>query len=169
MARDKGCTAVEAKGELEMVVKQMRGEYGVNEPSLYPLYDRAQELADGFEKFETQHVPREKNREADQLVKKAFSVNASCDCSRPTSLVVWSSACEPKYSVVVTPARTTPTRRTTPILEACLRSGGEGRARRSRSSHSSFLAPSERTSRIRAIAKPHRTLGVVDSAVREQL
>lgn len=38
VARDKGCTDVEAKGDLEMVVKQMRGEYGVNEPSLYPLF-----------------------------------------------------------------------------------------------------------------------------------
>lgn len=73
VAREKGCTAVEAKGDLELVVKQVRGEWSVNEPSLYPLYHRAQELADGFENFEICHVPRKKNWEADQLVKKGFS------------------------------------------------------------------------------------------------
>lgn len=35
MAREKGCTAVEASGDLELVVKQMRGEYGVNESFLH--------------------------------------------------------------------------------------------------------------------------------------
>lgn len=73
VARKKGCTAVEAKGDLELVVKQMQDEYGVNEPSLYPLYSRAQELADGFENFEIRNVPREENWEADQLVKKVLS------------------------------------------------------------------------------------------------
>lgn len=73
VARQEGCTAVEAKGDSELVVKQMQGEYGVNEPSLYPLYDRARELADEFENFEIWHVQREKNWEADRLVEKAFS------------------------------------------------------------------------------------------------
>lgn len=66
------CTVVEAKGDLELVVKQIRGEYGVNEPSLYPLHERAQELAEEFERFEIRHVPRDENWEADQLVEKAF-------------------------------------------------------------------------------------------------
>lgn len=72
-ARDKGCTAVEAKGDLEMVVKQMRGEYGVNKPSLYSLHDRAMELVKEFETFEIRHVPRKENWEADRLVERAFS------------------------------------------------------------------------------------------------
>lgn len=71
VAREKGCTVVEAKGDLELVVKQIRGEYGVNEPSLYPLHERAQELAEEFERFEIRHVPRDENWEADQLVEKA--------------------------------------------------------------------------------------------------
>lgn len=71
-AGEKGCTAVEAEGDSELVVKQMRGEYEVNEPSLYPLYDRAQELADMFGKFEIRHVPREENWEADRLVDDSY-------------------------------------------------------------------------------------------------
>jgi ribonuclease HI len=72
VARAKGCTAIEAEGDSELVVKQMRGEYGVNEPSLYPLHDHATELAEKFEKFEIRHLPREENWEADRLVDNSY-------------------------------------------------------------------------------------------------
>mgnify|MGYP000513044319 CR=1 FL=1 len=73
VASEKGCTEVEAMGDSGVIVKQVRGEYGVNEPALRPLRDRVQELAEEFESFEIQHVSRDENWEADELVKQAFS------------------------------------------------------------------------------------------------
>jgi ribonuclease HI len=72
-ASEKGCTEVEARGDSEVIVKQVRGEYGVNEPELRPLRDRVQELAAEFESFDIQHVSRDENWEADELVEVGFS------------------------------------------------------------------------------------------------
>jgi ribonuclease HI len=73
LASEEGCTEVEARGDSEVIVKQVRGEYGVNQPELRPLRNRVQELADGFEEFEIQHIPREENWKADELVDQVFS------------------------------------------------------------------------------------------------
>lgn len=73
VASEKGCTEVVARGDSELIVKQVRGEYGVNEPTLRPLRNRVQELADEFKRFKIQHVSRDENWEADELVEQAFS------------------------------------------------------------------------------------------------
>ena len=73
LASERGCTDVETRGDSEVIVKQVRGEYGVNQPELRPLRNRVQKLADEFEQFEIQHIPREENWEADELVDQAFS------------------------------------------------------------------------------------------------
>lgn len=73
VASEKGCTEVEARGDSQLVVKQVRDEWSVNEPKLRPLRERVQELADGFEDFEIRHVSRDENREADELVEVGFS------------------------------------------------------------------------------------------------
>lgn len=49
VASEKRCTDVEARGDSEVIVKQVRGEYGVNQPELRPLRNRVQELVDEFE------------------------------------------------------------------------------------------------------------------------
>ncbi|GAA0295665.1 ribonuclease HI family protein [Halarchaeum salinum] len=73
LASEKGCTDVEARGDSEVIVKQVRGEYGVNQSELRPLRNRVQELADEFENFEIRHVSRDENKEADELVGMVFS------------------------------------------------------------------------------------------------
>ena len=73
LASEKGCTEVEARGDSQLVVKQVRDEWSVNEPKLHPLRERVQELADGFEDFEIRHVSRDENWEADELVEMGFS------------------------------------------------------------------------------------------------
>jgi ribonuclease HI len=73
LASEKGCTEVVARGDSKVIVKQVRGEYGVNQPELRPLRDRVQELADEFEEFKIHYIPREENWEADELVDQAFS------------------------------------------------------------------------------------------------
>jgi ribonuclease HI len=73
LASETGCTEVEARGDSEVIVKQVRGEYGVNEPELRPLRNRVQGLAEEFDSFEIQHVSRDENWEADELVEVDFS------------------------------------------------------------------------------------------------
>jgi ribonuclease HI len=72
VASKKGCTEVEARGDSQLIVHQVRGDWKTNEPHLRKLRDGAQELADEFEQFEIRHIPREENREADALVDQAF-------------------------------------------------------------------------------------------------
>ncbi|MFC7072803.1 ribonuclease HI family protein [Halovenus rubra] len=73
LASEKGCTEVEARGDSQLVVKQVRGAWSVNEPALRPLRDRVQELAEEFEGFEIRHASREENWQADELVEVGFS------------------------------------------------------------------------------------------------
>jgi ribonuclease HI len=72
LAFKKGCTEVVARGDSQLVVNQVCGEWSVNEPGLRSLRDRIQELADEFDTFEIHHMPREENKEADALVEQAF-------------------------------------------------------------------------------------------------
>lgn len=73
VASEKGCTEVEARGDSQLVVKQVRDEWSMNEPALCPLRDRVQELADEFEGFEIHYVSRNENWAADELVEVGFS------------------------------------------------------------------------------------------------
>jgi len=72
-ASEKGCLSVEVRGDSQLIVNQVTDEWDTNEQHLRELRDRAQEVADEFEQFEIQHIPREENREADELVEMAFS------------------------------------------------------------------------------------------------
>ena len=56
----------------ELVVKQMRGEYRVKEPSLKPQHAKVKQLVADFAAVRFVHVPREENREADRLVNEAI-------------------------------------------------------------------------------------------------
>ena len=72
VALEEGCSDVEARGDSELIVKQVRGEYDVNKQELRPFHDRVQELADEFDQFEIQHISREENIDADELVDQVF-------------------------------------------------------------------------------------------------
>jgi ribonuclease HI len=75
VASEKGCNEIVVRGDSEVIVKQVRGEYGVNEPELRPLRNRVLELAEDFKSFEIQHVSRSENREADELVELGFQTD----------------------------------------------------------------------------------------------
>jgi ribonuclease HI len=55
------------KGDSQLVVKQMRGEYKVNSSNLIELHKNAKLLASVFEKIEYEHVYRQNNKRADAL------------------------------------------------------------------------------------------------------
>mgnify|MGYP006303421265 CR=1 FL=1 len=73
VASKQGCTEVEARGDSQLIVRQVTGDWQTKEPRLRELRDRVQELVGEFEQFEIQHIPRKENWEADELVEKAFS------------------------------------------------------------------------------------------------
>jgi ribonuclease HI len=68
-----GARKVVIRGDSELIIKQMRGEYRVKNPDLRKLHDRAQSLLAKFEHAKLEHNLREKNELADKLVNLALN------------------------------------------------------------------------------------------------
>jgi ribonuclease HI len=64
--------ALKVVADSELLVKQIRGEYKVKNPTLQELHRRAKEMIAGLDWFSIQHVLRESNREADRLANEAM-------------------------------------------------------------------------------------------------
>ncbi|PSQ42533.1 ribonuclease H [Halobacteriales archaeon SW_7_68_16] len=60
------------RGDSELVVRQIRGEYDTNDPDLRERRVRARELLDRFGAWSIDHVPREVNDRADELANEAL-------------------------------------------------------------------------------------------------
>ncbi len=56
----------------QLIVNQIKGLYKVKHPALRPLHERAKKQAAGLESFTIQYVPREQNRDADDLANAAL-------------------------------------------------------------------------------------------------
>ena len=56
----------------ELVVKQIKGEYKVKKERLKPLHAKVKNLLVRLSSYSIQHVPREKNKEADALANEAL-------------------------------------------------------------------------------------------------
>ncbi|PSQ60232.1 MAG: ribonuclease H [Halobacteriales archaeon SW_9_67_25] len=72
VAAGHGFEEVDVRGDSELVVKQVRGEYDVSDPGLREYRVRARELLDSFEQWSLSHVPREINARADELANEAL-------------------------------------------------------------------------------------------------
>jgi ribonuclease HI len=72
-ARKLGARKVVIRGDSELIIKQMRGEYRVKNPDLRVLYDRAQSLFKQFDHAKLEHNLREKNELADKLANLAMN------------------------------------------------------------------------------------------------
>mgnify|MGYP001558419842 CR=1 FL=1 len=69
-AKELGATEVDCVLDSELIVKQMKGEYKVKEPTLQKLFVRVYNLAAGFKKISYKHTMRSGNKEADAEVNK---------------------------------------------------------------------------------------------------
>jgi len=67
-----GVDEITVRGDSQLVVRQVRGEWKTNELRLRVLRDEANELIGQFDTFEIEHVPRVENSVADSLVERAF-------------------------------------------------------------------------------------------------
>ncbi|WP_435335287.1 ribonuclease HI [Haloarchaeobius sp. TZWWS8] len=72
VARDYGFDELEIRGDSELIVKQVRGEYNTNNPTLQEKRVTVRELLSQFPNWSITHVPREINERADELANEAM-------------------------------------------------------------------------------------------------
>ena len=66
-AGELGATDVLLRSDSQLLINQLTGRYRVKSPHLQPLHRRLRELVGAFERVRFEHVPRERNGEADRL------------------------------------------------------------------------------------------------------
>jgi ribonuclease HI len=71
-AKRLGAKRVAVRGDSELIVRQMRGEYKVRNADLRPLYEQAKSLLGEFEQATIQHNYRHHNALADRLANIAM-------------------------------------------------------------------------------------------------
>lgn len=78
-AAELGATLVTVRGDSQLVIRQMTGEYRVKQPHLKPLFDRAAALLLRFRNVRFEHNTRDHNELADRLANRAMSRKADVD------------------------------------------------------------------------------------------
>lgn len=76
-AKELGATEADCVLDSELVVKQMRREYKVKEPTLQKLWLQVYNTATQFKKVTYRHVLRAQNKEADAEVNKAIDLHGA--------------------------------------------------------------------------------------------
>ena len=71
-AKELGAKKIQIRGDSELIIKQMRGEYRVKHPDMRELYDEAQFLIHQFDEARIDHNLRHKNELADKLANLAM-------------------------------------------------------------------------------------------------
>lgn len=75
-ALELGAKRINIRGDSELIVRQMLGQYRVKNPDLKELYDQAQGLYRQFEHAQIEHNYRDKNTLADKLANLAMDRKA---------------------------------------------------------------------------------------------
>jgi ribonuclease HI len=73
VARGYGFSELAVRGDSQLVVRQVRGEYGTNQPALRERRVTVRELLNEFEDWTLEHVPREANDRADARANEALN------------------------------------------------------------------------------------------------
>ncbi|HYO69224.1 MAG TPA: ribonuclease HI family protein [Archangium sp.] len=71
-ARSLGVKELEVLADSELLIRQLQGRYQVKSPTLRPLYEEASALLGQFSRVKLAHVPREKNKAADEMSNRAI-------------------------------------------------------------------------------------------------
>jgi ribonuclease HI len=72
VASEYGFDEARIRGDSELIVKQVRGEWNTNDPDLREQRVRVRELLMHFDDWHIEHVPREINDRADELANDAL-------------------------------------------------------------------------------------------------
>lgn len=76
------------RGDSDLIIKQIKGEYKVKSPLLAPLYSQVKALLPRFPSLAFEWVPREENRDADRLTNLAYAEYAGKGMKAPTTDVM---------------------------------------------------------------------------------
>ena len=74
-ARELGATTVDCMMDSELAVKQLNREYKVRDKNLASLFVQVWNETLHFKQIRFQHIPREKNKEADKMVNSAIDAH----------------------------------------------------------------------------------------------
>ena len=74
-AVDRNLTQLSIKGDSQLIIEQMRGNYRVKNEGLKPLHLRARMLVMQIGDVTFEHVRREQNKEADRLTNVGMDAN----------------------------------------------------------------------------------------------
>ena len=67
-----GAIELDLVGDSELIVRQVKGEYKVKDPTLRELHAQVRAALGGFDRWSIRHVRRDHNAEADRLVNEAL-------------------------------------------------------------------------------------------------
>src|SRR5580692_10097164 len=67
-----GIRRLRVLSDSQLIVNQIKGLYKVKHPDLRPLHERAKKQSSALESFTIQYVPREQNRDADDMANAAL-------------------------------------------------------------------------------------------------
>jgi len=67
-----GCRHVSVKSDSELIVNQINGQFKIKNTAIRPLYQQVVQLTGKLESFAISYIPREQNRQADELANKAL-------------------------------------------------------------------------------------------------
>ena len=74
-----GATRVEVRGDSQLVIRQMTGQYKVKQPHLKPLHEQAKQAAAGIGQVVYLHNTRDHNETADKLANRAMDKRGDVD------------------------------------------------------------------------------------------
>jgi ribonuclease HI len=78
-ARDAGIKKLHVRGDSELVIMQMLGDYKVKSDNLKAVNSRANDLCKNFKQVSFEHIGRDNNKEADALSKQAIAERVTRD------------------------------------------------------------------------------------------
>jgi probable phosphoglycerate mutase len=67
VAAERGAKRVLLRSDSRLLIEQLAGRFKVKKPTLQRLHEEARALIKGFDEVTLEHVPRERNTEADRL------------------------------------------------------------------------------------------------------
>jgi acyl dehydratase/ribonuclease HI len=110
-----GIRRLRVYSDSQLIVNQIKGIYKVKHPDLRPLHERAKKQAAGLESFTIQYVPREENRDADEManaaldstsgVKAAYGATPAATVATPATASASRSATASTATLVSTSAK----------------------------------------------------------------
>ena len=99
-----GIKRLRVHSDSQLIVNQIKGLYKVKHPDLRPLHERAKKQAATLESFTIQYVPRDQNRDADDLA------NAALDGTKGVKPAYGSAPAAPVPPTVPSPSAATAAR-----------------------------------------------------------